>query len=663
MSSGLYSSILKDREQLDRSNPRIRTTSGLSSTDADYKNYLSAVKPRARPSGFGGNTDVKIARPSSFVDSAVKSSQKTKDTGKSYAPSTQPINRTVESSTNQKLQPNGEIASDSCGSVNTLRHMFDKPTENGTVRNFTRDNNAQKTSNILSVNSLLADDTLAKANEIDKTETSEVKKKTLTKKLSSEFDNFEDRIVPTGTKKIDVSSILAPVENKNEGKKESVINGESQEDVSPKQKLVDFQKEMEVARLRQTEQEVAIEKRFNVKRRSLKDRLNDLVNEDEKLLSESVKAEPNKEFSADNKVPAISIETEVSSKRKEEDQKFPNHVISNEKFVSTSTEIGPNKNVLVENALPSVSSTVNISPKIEEQVRKSPSQGTGNIDEPVGSINKIEVEASVSDPGIMSNGTRYKSAVERFDEFLNKEHLDDDLTKISDTDLETSSLDREEIGIRGRVLELQGSDDLKKSSETDTVGSTSEVETDSSTLMDSILKHMEKSNSFEKPELSLLRSSSLSESGETRRVFSEMEPPDVMPRRSKMQPNPQPEIDIVEELIGSKKEEEVETQPDRDSDEPSGISEGDGYSSEETECQTDSDEESEIRDEYSFNSEVESPPPLKSCIGNKGQKIKRKVRCFSEILVVRFCFCMTIVSKFQCHIILLIKTGQVSHCL
>ena len=645
MSSGLYSSILKDREQLDRSNPRIRTTSGLSSTDADYKNYLSAVKPRARPSGFGGNTDVKIARPSSFVDSAVKSSQKTKDTGKSYAPSTQPINRTVESSTNQKLQPNGEIASDSCGSVNTLRHMFDKPTENGTVRNFTRDNNAQKTSNILSVNSLLADDTIAKANEIDKTVTSEVKKKTLTKKLSSEFDNFEDRIVPTGTKKIDVSSILASVENKNEGKKESIVNGESQEDVSPKQKLVDFQKEIEVARLRQTEQEVAIEKRFNIKRRSLKDRLNDLVNENEKL-SESVEAEPNKEFSADNKVSAISIETKVSSKRKGEDQKFPNHVISNEKFLSTSAEIGPNKNVLVENALPSVSSTVNISPKIEEQVRKSPSQGTGNIDEPVGSINKIEVEASVSDPGIMSNGTRYKSAVERFDEFLNKEHLDDDLTKISDTDLETSSLDREEIGIRGRVLELQGSDDLKKSSETDTVGSTSEVETDSSTLMDSILKHMEKSNSFEKPELSLLRSSSLSESGETGRIFPEMEPPDVMPRRSKMQPNPQPEIDIVEELIGSKTEEEVETQPDPDSDEPSEISEGDGYSSEETEYQTDSDEESEIRDEYSFNNEVESPPPLKSCIGNKGQRIKRKVRCFSEILVVRFCFCMTIVSKF-----------------
>ena len=645
MSSGLYSSILKDREQLDRSNPRIRTTSGLSSTDADYKNYLSAVKPRAKPSGFGGNTDVKIARPSSFVDSAVKSSQKTKDTGKSYAPSTQPISRTVESSTNQKLQPNGEIASDSCGSVNTLRHMFDKPTENGTVRNFTRDNNAQKTSNILSVNSLLADDTIAKANEIDKTVTSEVKKKTLTKKLSSEFDNFEDRIVPTGTKKIDVSSILASVENKNEGKKESIVNGESQEDVSPKQKLVDFQKEIEVARLRQTEQEVAIEKRFNIKRRSLKDRLNDLVNENEKL-SESVEAEPNKEFSADNKVSAISIETKVSSKRKGEDQKFPNHVISNEKFLSTSAEIGPNKNVLVENALPSVSSTVNISSKIEEQVRKSPSQGTGNINEPVGSINKIEVEASVSDPEIMSNGTRYKSAVERFDEFLNKEHLDDDLTKISDTDLETSSLDREEIGIRGRVLELQGSDDLEKSSETDTAGSTSEVEADSSTLMDSILKHMEKSNSFEKPELSLLRSSSLSESGETGRIFPEMEPPDVMPRRSKMQPNPQPEIDIVEELIGSKTEEEVETQPDPDSDEPSEISEGDGYSSEETEYQTDSDEESEIRDEYSFNNEVESPPPLKSCIGNKGQKIKRKVRCFSEILVARFCFCMTIVSKF-----------------
>ena len=645
MSSGLYSSILKDREQLDRSNPRIRTTSGLSSTDADYKNYLSAVKPRAKPSGFGGNTDVKIARPSSFVDSAVKSSQKTKDTGKSYAPSTQPISRTVESSTNQKLQPNGEIASDSCGSVNTLRHMFDKPTENGTVRNFTRDNNAQKTSNILSVNSLLADDTIAKANEIDKTVTSEVKKKTLTKNLSSEFDNFEDRIVPTGTKKIDVSSILASVENKNEGKKESIVNGESQEGVSPKQKLVDFQKEIEVARLRQTEQEVAIEKRFNIKRRSLKDRLNDLVNENEKL-SESVEAEPNKEFSADNKVSAISIETKVSSKRKGEDQKFPNHVISNEKFLSTSAEIGPNKNVLVENALPSVSSTVNISSKIEEQVRKSPSQGTGNINEPVGSINKIEVEASVSDPGIMSNGTRYKSAVERFDEFLNKEHLDDDLTKISDTDLETSSLDREEIGIRGRVLELQGSDDLEKSSETDTAGSTSEVEADSSTLMDSILKHMEKSNSFEKPELSLLRSSSLSESGETGRIFPEMEPPDVMPRRSKMQPNPQPEIDIVEELIGSKTEEEVETQPDPDSDEPSEISEGDGYSSEETEYQTDSDEESEIRDEYSFNNEVESPPPLKSCIGNKGQKIKRKVRCFSEILVARFCFCMTIVSKF-----------------
>ena len=645
MSSGLYSSILKDREQLDRSNPRIRTTSGLSSTDADYKNYLSAVKPRAKPSGFGGNTDVKIARPSSFVDSAVKSSQKTKDTGKSYAPSTQPISRTVESSTNQKLQPNGEIASDSCGSVNTLRHMFDKPTENGTVRNFSRDNNAQKTSNILSVNSLLADDTIAKANEIDKTVTSEVKKKTLTKNLSSEFDNFEDRIVPTGTKKIDVSSILASVENKNEGKKESIVNGESQEDVSPKQKLVDFQKEIEVARLRQTEQEVAIEKRFNIKRRSLKDRLNDLVNENEKL-SESVEAEPNKEFSADNKVSAISIETKVSSKRKGEDQKFPNHVISNEKFLSTSAEIGPNKNVLVENALPSVSSTVNISSKIEEQVRKSPSQGTGNINEPVGSINKIEVEASVSDPGIMSNGTRYKSAVERFDEFLNKEHLDDDLTKISDTDLETSSLDREEIGIRGRVLELQGSDDLEKSSETDTAGSTSEVEADSSTLMDSILKHMEKSNSFEKPELSLLRSSSLSESGETGRIFPEMEPPDVMPRRSKMQPNPQPEIDIVEELIGSKTEEEVETQPEPDSDEPSEISEGDGYSSEETEYQTDSDEESEIRDEYSFNNEVESPPPLKSCIGNKGQKIKRKVRCFSEILVARFCFYMTIVSKF-----------------
>lgn len=628
MSSGLYSSILKDREQLDRSNPRIRTTSGLSSADAEYKNYLSAVKPRAKPSGFAGNTDVKIARPSSFVDSAVKSSQKTKDSGKSYnIPSTQPINRTVESNTNQKLQPNGEISSDSCGSVHTLRHMFDKPTENGTVRNFTRDNHGKKASKILNVNSLLADDTTAEVNEDDKTESSEIKKKTLTKKLSSEFDNFEDRIVPTGTKTIDISSILAPVDNENEEKKESTVNGESQEDVSPKQKPVDFQKEMEVARLYQTEQEVAIEKRFNIKRRSLKDRLNDLVSDDEKSLGESVEAEPNEDFSADNVVPAISSETNVSSKRKEEDQKLPNHVTSNENFLSASTEKRASKNVLAENALPSVSNIVRISSsKIEEQVRESPSQVTGNINEPVGSINKIEVESSVSDPANTSNGTRYKSAVERFDEFLNKEHLDDDLTKISDTDLETSSLDREEISISGRVFELQGSDDLKKSSETDTVGNTSEAEADSSTLMDSILEHMEKSNSFEKPELSLLRSSSLSESAETGRIFSEMEPPDVMPRRSKMQPNPQPEIDSVEEFIESKKEEEVEAQPDQDSEEPSGISEGDGYSSEETECQTDSDEESDVQDEYNLNNEVESPPPLKSCIANKGQKIKRKVR-------------------------------------
>ena len=622
MSSGLYSSILKDREQLDRSNPRIRTTSGLSSADADYKNYLSAVKPRAKPSSFGGNIDVKIARPSSFVDSAVKSSQKTKDTGKSYtAPSAQPINRTVESSTNQKLQPNGEISSDSCGSVHTLRHMFDKPTENGTVRNFNRDNNAKKASKILNVNSLLAEDTTAEANEDDKTETSEVKKETLTKKLSSEFDNFEDRIVPTGTKKIDISSILAPVENENEEKKESIVNGESQEDVSPKQKFVDFQKEMEVARLRQTEQEVAIEKRFNIKRRSLKDRLNDLVSEDENFLGESVEAEPNKDFSADNVVPAVSSGNKVSSKKREEDQKLPNHVTSNENFLGASTETGPSRNVLAENALPSVSSTVNISPKIEEQIKKSPSQVIGSINEPV---------ASASDPGNRSNETRYKSAVERFNEFLNKEHLDDDLTKISDTDLEASSLDREEIGIRGRVFELQGSDDLKTSTETDTAGSTLEVEADSSTLMDSILKHMEKSNSFEKPELSLLRSSSLSESAETGRVFSEMEPPDVMPRRSKMQPNPQLENGSVEELIESKKEEEVEAQPDRDLEEPSEISEGDGYSSEETESQTESDEESDSQDEYSLNNEVESLPPLKSCIANKGQKIKRKVRCISE---------------------------------
>lgn len=143
---------------------------------------------------------------------------------------------------------------------------------------------------------------------IDNTSTSKTKGMhgLLTRKKSSEFaDDFEDRIVPIGTKTIDISSLLAPSpadDNNNQDDNEDK-NGE-QSTLSPE---FDLQKKRELERLLQAQQEVKAQKAFNLKRRSLKDRLSEMSSLsqqdsfDNVIVSYELPSEPVKE-------PAINID-------------------------------------------------------------------------------------------------------------------------------------------------------------------------------------------------------------------------------------------------------------------------------------------------------------------------------------------------------------------
>lgn len=548
MATDLYHSALKDKDQLDRSNPRSRLSSGLSSSDVQYKNFLSGIKPRVKSNSTASNIKQQQQEPKSFVDSAARTqsvsvfnktnrennrmlkvainqkSEKEKEEEKvraqkamyeefSSVPHSKKIESTFNNNTNTERNRSGSIKSndefnfdslkhvqsDSIGSVGRLRSLFDKNAEENTKQTvqFRKNTNKRtdrpvstgyvyqdKKSNVsgiyekqnskeqrksLDIESLLinenGNDNTDKNINVPRSPTKQSPRKT----SNSEFENFEDHIVPTGRKKIDVGSILAPMDSEKENV--APIKTEEKRPESPR-KEVDIKQILEIERMKRTQEEVNIEKRFNVKRRSLKERLSLLAAEEDGAIVSSYETK------------ATENSSEIKSVEPPEDIIEPVHVTDTQE----------------------------------------------------------ENDLFTDDKSDKKSNASYKSALERFDEFITKEDISEDLhSPKSPVDLSLKINSKETLAPttdhNDNLVKLGGYDNSHSGTNHIGIESNTSSKTDNSDLMDSILDHMETSTSpksIGKDYISLLRSSSLTEEDRKSKIVENRGyAPEVLPRLSK----------------------------------------------------------------------------------------------------------------------------------
>ncbi|XP_066911682.1 putative leucine-rich repeat-containing protein DDB_G0290503 isoform X2 [Clytia hemisphaerica] len=575
--SDIYRDILKDK---DRMNPRTRSFGALNSGDNDYKNYLAGMRPRTK----SNNTTADNKQPSnnkpSFVDSAARRTQNTahitsmasnkndaranfvqrgrnksdssldkEDTEKkkqytelSSVPSRRSVDSTLKKAEdNHAKSKSNDIdfdnlkhaQSDFTGSVGRLRSMFDKGSdvENKTVVQLRGNKGKKDRPHSASFDNI---ETKSKSKvsgiynrhsvhvsplQIDSIITSNGEESESLKEQEVENDQVESK----SKGRIDIDSLLAPEstkEEKEEEKKDDVI--------SPRDQEIELQKQLEIDRMKRTQEEIAIEQRFNIKRRTLKERLSDLaggnenvssyapvdsISEDSKPMKVAppVAAKPS-QHPSDKKSKA---ETEPLSISENNIIKEPSHHTPEtpnlqlpEKEASLATEIQtdfytndepihdsdevtssedktlPNISLNIQSSSHEKSPIQELSQEVESIVEEK-DQVTKDKDVP---IPKKDSEESEID--------KYRSAVERFDDFINKQEnlfgLDEedplkdfpndftpgDNSKLFDTQSPSQVMPQTE------PIKAKGNSKDKNEN-----GSTS-----SSDLMSSILSHMERSN-------------------------------------------------------------------------------------------------------------------------------------------------------------------------
>lgn len=695
MASDLYRDASKDRD-INTTNPRTRSTGGLTSTDNDYKNYLAGMKPRTKSQP---NQNEKI-HSSSFVDSAARVTHQsrpprntnnknkvengepnTEETKKEqekksrlYAEfSAVPHKKSVEKNfqandtqtrNNLKSQSNIDFSSlkhpqsDSTGSVGRLRSMFDKGGEAVSdsqnvvqLRNSSRAKRDRpysasfdlsdkptkpKVSGIYDRHSLHIQPPL----EVDfliskKKEPVAIpdETKTDTSKMDSSADN--------GVKnKIDINSLLAP----EEPKKEKNNDDNSETDISAKKNQIDMQKKMVIDRMKRTEEEVLIEQKFNIKRRSLKERLSDLANGNETTptyvpIESSLYTPTNEVTKTEDDSVNQTVEKSATPEIK------PKSITSERDSTQDSTK---DKQMTEKLPIP-----VNI--KDEKQPPKRKDRNLPAL--PLINSNNVESLSPTSDPksvplkdpeDSMSEIDKYKSAVQRFDDFISSQEAPASNGKVKAGQEPVNNI---KTDVNQNVLKLKHGDDQSRSSDTDY--SQSENEGDGSDLMNSILNHMEKSKPENKDYFSLLRSSSREEGegksdqrkpDESPKPLLSPDAPEVLPRLSKLQgrlptsppppyvPDETPTKELPALPLPTVYSPAVSSPAVSSPIPPLPQTYIESYDSRETSCCSGSSESEDMQDGPPFSIEEFSlpPPPPKSNLSKtKPDKKKNRVRFFS----------------------------------
>ncbi|XP_065656085.1 neurabin-1 isoform X3 [Hydra vulgaris] len=295
MANDLYHDALKDSDRLLKSNPRsYNKNDGSSSSNFQYKNLLHALKPKESSNNAHNQSDK-----NNKVGNELEGSLKLFDTGrhtvvtsynnnisKNFADKSPNTNSCLSNNTDnntEKLEHNVDVGK--------LRSIFDKSKESNSVQLRTGQTrrNERPYSEILTKKemnlahntsfSTIKEPVLKTKLDIDKilvTNVSGSISETGNQKSSNVDD--ENKFFSVGASKIDVNSILAPSPTPQESdmvdgaevKKESHVN----ENVLPMENVIWLD------HLKKVEQDNLV----NTKRKSLKERLNDILTEDEKQI-------------------------------------------------------------------------------------------------------------------------------------------------------------------------------------------------------------------------------------------------------------------------------------------------------------------------------------------------------------------------------------------
>ena len=597
MASELYRDILKDKDGLNKSNPRTRSFGGgLTSSDNDYKNYLAGMRPRTK----SNNVKQSSSTTSSFVDSAARRAQQNSSAGSGKIPvsteskpptftqrarnksdssdkddiekkkqyselSSVPSRKSVdnafksENSVNHEKSRSDEIdfsslkqtQSDLTGSVGRLRSMFDKSpeAENKAVIQLRANKGKKERPYSASFDPI---------DSRSKTKVSGTYDRHSVHISPHEVDSFismngkEDQINGESPKeeddtskvsKIDVDSILAPEEPK---KSEE---NDVKEENSSQANEIELKKQIDIDRMKRTQEEMQIEQRFNIKRKTLKEKLSDLAGGSESVVSPyiapdsdskkiekvapPVAAKPDTKLhlSTDNKVVvdnkkdaerdvSKSIQSEATSERSNQSNTETNFFSNDEPDDEISSDEETTATYEVNTQIDSNDTQVN---DADENLYMNGSISmNGNMES-----DKDSRESEID---------KYRSAVERFDDFINKQEnlfgLDED-DPLKDFPNDFTPEDSSKLFDTEIPSETQQKINLAVSKEPPP------AENNPSDLMNSILNHMEKSKGENKDYVSMLRSSSQESDSKSQKLASDISmplvSPEAPPRLSKLQ--------------------------------------------------------------------------------------------------------------------------------
>ncbi|XP_047137990.1 merozoite surface protein 1 isoform X1 [Hydra vulgaris] len=296
MANDLYHDALKDSDRLLKSNPRsYNKNDGSSSSNFQYKNLLHALKPKESSNNAHIQSDK-----NNKVGNELEGSLKLFDTGrhtvmtphnnnisKNFADKSPNTNSYLSNNTDnntEKLEHNVDVGK--------LRSIFDKSKESNSVQLRTGQTrrNERPYSEIL---------TKKEMNLAHNTSFSTIKEPVLKTKLdidkilvtnvpgsisetgnqkSSNIDD-ENKFSSVGASKIDVNSILAPSPTPQES--DMVDGSEVKKELHVNKNVLPMENVIRLDRLKKIEQDNLV----NIKRKSLKERLDDILTEDEKQIS------------------------------------------------------------------------------------------------------------------------------------------------------------------------------------------------------------------------------------------------------------------------------------------------------------------------------------------------------------------------------------------
>ena len=307
MANDLYQDSLKDSDRLLKSNPRIgpnNSSGGLSSNNFQYKNLLHSLKPKENIA----NSNSKSDGPNKSADENNRVSLKLNDTGKQIVVSSNNSKPPLEKSSSIGSNNNLSLIAESnpektehIVDVGKLRSIFDKSNESNIVQLRTAPirRNERPYSEILkqkeikltrnsSFESIVSDKQPVVRSKLDLDKILISNASTSDNGISVQDNNFdnaehESGILPIGASKIDVNSILAPVFQDADKKANVYDEINVAKGASIKSYELPIENIIQIDRLKRIEQEHSVNQLITTKRKSLKERLDDMLTEDEKV--------------------------------------------------------------------------------------------------------------------------------------------------------------------------------------------------------------------------------------------------------------------------------------------------------------------------------------------------------------------------------------------